>query len=90
MDGTDARELLSAAVERIETTIARAEATLPSPTQWLIVDVRLWPAPLIKAVVAVLRRRGRRIRCGTRTDESGYSGPALEIHIDAQREFCFG
>lgn len=55
-----------------------------------MIDVALWPTPLIAAVVAVLRRRGRQVRKTTTLDESRRVRPAIEITLPlAQRELTF-
>lgn len=86
MNGTDARELLSCALERVERAIDQADRD----ARLLVLDVHLWPPPLITAVVAVLRRRGRRVKKTTTTDQRGQIQPALAIVFPlAQRELSF-
>lgn len=88
MNGDDARELLSCALDRIERYIELAD---PDRGR-LVVDVRLWPTPLIAAVVKILRRQGKTVRKTARQNDLGQVGPALEIVLPAatQLEISFG
>lgn len=86
MDGTDARELMSSALDKIENAIERADRD----ARLLVIDVRLWPVPLITVVVRVLRQRGRLVRKATTKDATGRIAPAVEIRFPLrQREMCF-